>query len=1154
VRKKSMKNKMNLVWRVAIALIFVISMGLVAAVPTGAATVYPATGITMGSVTGGTAVWDATAITGLTGTASAKLAKTGGSDGSTYVQFVPNTGTTLADLATITGSFKYAFAATTANQMGPQLELRFTAPTNTNPEGAGHVDVTLMPLQNYTPGDTNFHTYTVASTSTSAVYYGSSLANATFSASAGGQTLASTVAAIAAADTTDTTATAAWTLTRVRVELWEASIARTVYIDDVTLAGTTYTMEPVALNHAYYSTSGTATITVSDSAANLNPVQFDTIKAQVVSTSDPIGQIYTLTETGVNTGIFTGTVTLIPAAPPATGQLVVASTDTITVYYGAYTSSTALTLTTSPVAHTYTTTATVDVTAPVFGVVAPLNGATATSTTPTITANYSDGGSGINTSTVVMKVNGVTVTTAGPSTTAVSYTPGTAFTAGSTVSVTVDVSDNAGNAAIQKAWSFTIPSAFNATSDHTTVAAAATPSIIIGYTDANGAGYDSSSPATGALINVVATLSGPGVSSTFTETVDTTASHSFSVTPTQAGTITATVVGTIKGASTDTTYTRTLTIAVTGFNVTYSPTADVLLNTTGNISATVTTSSGAPVNTGIVVITAATATGFQKDINADGTLESFQTITIDGTLGTITYGALSPTEAYAVANGLYAVTGIKYAGLGAVEIQAKSGSTVEAQFTTAYTVQPAANITLTFAPAKLTAGVDGASAITVTVTNTATGAAVTDISTITVGGVSKTFTAASNVYTITGTLLYTTAQTLTVSAQNAGSTNYGSASLTVGLPTVSYVITDSTPTVRTLMLTSTAYSIAVTAVDANGTAMVSPYIWLGTYVGTTPTFAAQAFATAVHLSATGTGTITVLNTDITTAKTLVAKVSGDSTVGNGALLLTPAISVQALLYSISAVTATTGVDKTYTVTNNYGDAVAALSVTIVTPSGDVVNKTTNSSGQFVYNAPAAGTYSFSMGSQTAVAVTVTGTGTGVNTLDSLGLKIDAIEAKLDACGTFYSFVDTWFTTLQTKIDAMQTDVTAIKAVTDTLSTANIAAMGTNITAIKAKTDLITAGSTGGVTQTSVAGSALPLAASTGSITVVAQGTTAIQGTISVQSSKVGYKVQVYTGSAWIPVVASGALNGSYPISGFGVKITNATTTAMTVDYVIVYQK
>jgi len=197
-----------------------------------------------------TAAWSTTqAYTG--GAYSAKLAKTTDATGSTYVQFTPNTGITLADLDDIDADPEWSFwrflSATTTNWM--QMELRFTASTNTDPEGAGHVDVTLMPLQNTLGTAAWVKTSIVATDKPAWCYYGNDPTDGTaFDACSnfGVADLTGIETDINAesAMTAGGDSASDWVLTRVRMELWEA-IARTCYVDDVTIAGVTYAMEPM---------------------------------------------------------------------------------------------------------------------------------------------------------------------------------------------------------------------------------------------------------------------------------------------------------------------------------------------------------------------------------------------------------------------------------------------------------------------------------------------------------------------------------------------------------------------------------------------------------------------------------------------------------------------------------------------------------------------------------------------------------------------------------------------------------------------------------------------------------------------------------------------------------------------------------------------
>jgi len=75
-----------------------------------------------------------------------------------------------------------------------------------------------------------------------------------------------------------------------------------------------------------YTMGDTAVITVSDPAANTNPAAIDTVTVTITSTTDPTGIPVTLTETGVNTGIFKNTILVF-----TTGNAQYSSGNTIVV-------------------------------------------------------------------------------------------------------------------------------------------------------------------------------------------------------------------------------------------------------------------------------------------------------------------------------------------------------------------------------------------------------------------------------------------------------------------------------------------------------------------------------------------------------------------------------------------------------------------------------------------------------------------------------------------------------------------------------------------------------------------------------------------------------------------------------------------------------
>jgi hypothetical protein len=87
----------------------------------------------------------------------------------------------------------------------------------------------------------------------------------------------------------------------------------------------------VSFDKAYYNVGDIATITVNDPDANRNPSQIETKSVTVTSDSDPIGQTITVTETDVNTGIFTGKIQI--SSSFATGKVYAKVGDTLTAKY-----------------------------------------------------------------------------------------------------------------------------------------------------------------------------------------------------------------------------------------------------------------------------------------------------------------------------------------------------------------------------------------------------------------------------------------------------------------------------------------------------------------------------------------------------------------------------------------------------------------------------------------------------------------------------------------------------------------------------------------------------------------------------------------------------------------------------------------------------
>jgi hypothetical protein len=75
-----------------------------------------------------------------------------------------------------------------------------------------------------------------------------------------------------------------------------------------------------------------------------------------------------------------------------------------------------------------------------------------------------------------------------------------------------------------------------------------------------------------------------------------------------------------------------------------------------------------------------------------------------------------------------------------------------------------------------------------------------------------------------------------------------------------------------------------------------------------------------------------------------------------------------------------------------------------------------------------------------------------------------------------------------------------------------------------------------------------------SVDIIPQSADDFMGTLCITSNATGYDVRVYTGTAWITVVETGAVRACSPVSGFGLRISNDTTATKTLNYVVVYLK
>ena len=256
----------------------------------------------------------------------------------------------------------------------------------------------------------------------------------------------------------------------IEVDSWV--VRSEAYLDDVTINGVTYDLER-PLDSAWYKTGDTVTVTVTD------PSKVGTVSVYVKSDIHAQMGPVALTETGSGTGIFVGTFKLV-GATPGVGELLVGQDNTVQVGY--------------PGLGSIIDTATVDNAPPTIDIVSPAHLDMITTATPTIEATLLDLDSGIDPETLVMTLDGEVVAAefVDPP---VTYTPIDNLDQGSH-SVTVDVSDVAGNPATTESWSFAIdsipPEITDLTPGEDTFVDTATPEISATFTE-DGTGIDTES-------------------------------------------------------------------------------------------------------------------------------------------------------------------------------------------------------------------------------------------------------------------------------------------------------------------------------------------------------------------------------------------------------------------------------------------------------------------------------------------------------------------------------------------------------------------------------------------------------------------------------------------------------------------------------------
>jgi len=153
-----------------------------------------------------------------------------------------------------TGQLGFWFNLESGKTPGPEIMLRFApvgSTTRTYYGGgtSGLVDITIMPYQAPYAGTGSWLECDLASADATIIYYGNDPTDYTSFGGTPISDIADVEAAInaEAAMTADNDSASNWVLTMVSVELWEAG-ARTCYIDDVTIGGQLYTLEP----NSYY--------------------------------------------------------------------------------------------------------------------------------------------------------------------------------------------------------------------------------------------------------------------------------------------------------------------------------------------------------------------------------------------------------------------------------------------------------------------------------------------------------------------------------------------------------------------------------------------------------------------------------------------------------------------------------------------------------------------------------------------------------------------------------------------------------------------------------------------------------------------------------------------------------------------------------------
>jgi hypothetical protein len=222
--------------------------------------------------------------TGGLGDYSVKLVNVSSGDIYGYIQLIPTSGTTLSDLEALTNEWSFWYWSVDASPYwGPQLELRFGEPDSTR-----FVDITVMAAQaEFARPAEQWVQITLADALENVGYWSP---DPGIFDDGDNQALSTAVAAVLADEAID----GDWELDRVEVQLYENDPARTFYVDDITIDGTLYELEPIFLDAEYYSVGDTVEVTVPNFAANTDSIRVNPVTGEP-ATGDPANWSVTVT-------------------------------------------------------------------------------------------------------------------------------------------------------------------------------------------------------------------------------------------------------------------------------------------------------------------------------------------------------------------------------------------------------------------------------------------------------------------------------------------------------------------------------------------------------------------------------------------------------------------------------------------------------------------------------------------------------------------------------------------------------------------------------------------------------------------------------------------------------------------------------------------